>query len=138
MSEQAKYVERPSLVAIVLCEQVIEDRYSNNKSLIGIFNQILVPSIPSRQPRMFIVGAFTDGRGEIEVALVVRSPSQKEVFKAEGMAEFHDPLAVYDFVFELQDFPILEEGAFDIDFLFDGMPVGHRRFTVRMRKEAGQ
>ena len=96
MGNEAGYLEKPSLVATILCEQVIEDKYTNNKSLIGIFNLIVVPHIPWQFPRMFIMGSFTDGRGTIDIQLIIKNPSHQEVFNAKGPAEFTDPTAVYD------------------------------------------
>jgi len=45
----------PLGLALVVCDQIIEDKLTHKKSLIGIFNQIATPSFPCRHARMAVL-----------------------------------------------------------------------------------
>ena len=59
----------PIGLAIVICDQIIEDKLTHKKSLIGIFNQIATPTFPCRHPRMAVFVSLTEGRGAYDVRL---------------------------------------------------------------------
>ena len=61
----------PICLSIVLCDQVIEDRRTNKKSYIGVFNDILVERLPAKHPCMYLVVSLTNclGRREIEITI---------------------------------------------------------------------
>ena len=44
----------PSGLAIVVCDQIIEDKATSKKSLIGIFNNIASPTFPCRHPQLSV------------------------------------------------------------------------------------
>ena len=44
----------PSGLAIVVCDQIIEDKATSKKSLIGIFNNIASQTFPCRHPALSV------------------------------------------------------------------------------------
>jgi hypothetical protein len=127
--------ECPVCVAIVVCNEVIEDKWTNNKTLVGLFNSIAAPSLPTSHPRMFLMVSLTDGRGEWPVVIRVEGPSGAELFKAEGSIRFDDPLAVHDLVVEVRGLPLPEAGEYHVGLVCGGRPLASRRFTVVEEKE---
>ena len=53
----------------MVCDAVIEDSRSRNKSLINMFNGILTPAVPARHDKMCAFVAFSGGRGSVPIAL---------------------------------------------------------------------
>jgi hypothetical protein len=122
--------EAPVCVAVVICNEVIEDKRTNNKSLIGIFNAVSAPQLPVTHPRMNVMCSLTNAAGEMPITLVMRAPSGREVMKVEGSVNIQDPLAVIDLVFELNGVPIEELGTYMVDILSRSHYLGGRRFQV--------
>lgn len=126
--------EKPICVAIVICNEVIEDKATNNKTLVSLFNAITVQGLPSQHPRMFIMASFTSGIGKWPISFRITSPSGQEVLRLEGEADFSDPLAMYDFVVEVRSLVLQEEGVHMVNVLVGGEPKAERRFNVAVRK----
>lgn len=122
--------ECPTCVAMVICNEIIEDKWTNNKSLIGLFSSIAAPGLPAQHSRMFIMVSLTDGRGDWPCLLRIESPTGEELFKAEGSIQFDDPLAVHDLVMEVRGLPLPEAGEYHVGLICGGRPLGSRRFTV--------
>lgn len=122
--------ECPTCVALVICNEIIEDRWSHNKTLVGLFSNISAAGIPASHARMFLMASLTDGRGEWPVVLRIESPSGDEQFKAEGIVRFDDPLAVHDLVVEVRGLPLPEVGEYYVSVTCGRRPLASRRFTV--------
>ncbi len=122
--------EAPVCVAVVICNDVIEDKRTSNKSLIGIFNAIAAPQLPVTHPRMNVLASITNASGDLPITLVLRTPSGRDIMKVEGSVPMQDPLAVMDIVFELNGVPIEELGTYMVDILSENFYLGGRRFQV--------
>lgn len=122
--------ERPHCVAMIICNEIIEDKWTNNKSLISLFSSIAAAELPAHHARMFIMVSLTDGRGEWPCILRIESPSGEEIFKAEGSIQFDNPLVVHDLVVEVRGMPLPEAGEYHVGLICGGRPLASRRFTV--------
>ncbi|MEK6712230.1 MAG: hypothetical protein AABZ64_16805 [Nitrospinota bacterium] len=58
----------PVLLAMLVCEQVITDKDTDKKSLIGIFDRLHVRTFPVPFP-MTVFARITDGKGKYEMKL---------------------------------------------------------------------
>ena len=121
----------PSCVAVVLCNDVIEDRRTNNKTLVGLFNTIITHQQPVSFARMIIMASLTNGVGTWPIVFSIRSPSGKEIFHAQGTESFSSADEVKDLVIELLGLSLPEVGTYHIDVKIDGALKGARRFTVQ-------
>jgi hypothetical protein len=130
--------EKPICVALIICNEVIEDRRSGNKTLVGLFNGIMTGQLPVAHPRMFLFASLTSGTGEWSFSFVITAPSGKEVFRMADTAHFADPLAGHDLVVELRNLPLEEAGEHFVDLLIDNTPIGNRRFTVQVNPERNE
>lgn len=129
----------PRCISIVICNEVIEDKQTGNKTLVSLFNQIDATTLPSRHARMFVVASLTDGLGKCPITIRVASlKSDREIARVEGEAEFQDPLGVVDLVVELRWLPLIEEGIHAVDVVADGSLLSTRRFFVRLVGEHQQ
>jgi hypothetical protein len=122
--------ERPLCVALIVCDDVIEDKRTGNKTLVGLFSNIHAPQLPALHPRMFVMASLTSGRGEWPFTLRILAPSGRELMRMRESVKFLDPLAVHDVVVELRNLPIEETGVHFVDLLIGSTAVANRRFTV--------
>ena len=51
----------PTVLALMVCGSVIEDKATGNKSLVNTFNAIAAPRFPTRHARMFVFVQLTGG-----------------------------------------------------------------------------
>ena len=124
--------ERPMCVAVIICNEVIEDKRTSNKSLINLFSNIVAPQLPATQPRMAVMASLTNGIGRWPITFAIRSPSDKVVTRFDGEANFADPLGVLDITIEFVGLTFAEEGVHFVDILTENYPLGNRRFAVQV------
>ena len=125
----------PECLALVLCEQVIEDKRTNNKTLVGLFNQITAANLPLIYPKMTIVVSLCNGHGKVPVEVRINSLANEElIFKVIGEVAFKDPLDVCDLIFELRQVPFKHEGTYAITVLANEKQLLERRFIVQVGK----
>jgi hypothetical protein len=124
----------PTLVSFLICDQVIDDKLSNKKSAIGIFNTIIVPKVPAVIHQMAILVSVTEiaGRVELEIRLV-RDTDNVVLFSGKGNVEAPDPLAIVDLLFAMQGLKIPEAGQYAFEILSGAALLGRRRFQVWVR-----
>jgi len=130
--------ERPISVALVICNEVIEDKRTNNKTLVGLFNGIIVHGLPAMHPRMFIMASLTCGIGRWPLELRLVSPNNEPILKMNSVIDFTDPNAVNDMVLELRNIPLVEEGQYIVDVLAGTEPIAERRFFVKLMPAGSQ
>lgn len=125
---------QPNCVSLIICETVIEDARSRNKSLINMFNGILAPRLPARHDRLCAFAAITGGRGKVNVVLRLcyDKDYEKDLLHLEGEVEFpaSDPNAVVDLVFEIRGFVFEQFGNYTFEVVHGQVPLLTRRFTV--------
>lgn len=129
----------PSLVSFLICDQVIDDKLTNKKSAIGIFNTIVVPAVPAQMQSVAILVSLTEinHRAELELRLV-RDADNAVVFSGRGAVEAPNPLAVVELLFGIQGVRLPDAGPYAFEILSDGEILGRRRFHVFVRSpEAG-
>lgn len=134
-SAETRAREKPICVALIICNEVIEDKRSGNKTLVGLFNGIMAPQLPASHPRMFLMATLTSGTGDWSFAFVIYTPNGREIFRMRDMVHFNDPLVGHDLVVELRNLPLEEEGVYFVDLLVDSSPIANRRFTVQVARE---
>ena len=121
----------PIGLAIVICDQIIEDKLTGKKSLIGIFNQIAAQNFPCRHPQLCVYVSLTDGRGQCIARLrVVHDETNAGVAEVNGQIQFADVHAVVELNFGLVGLTFPEPGAYAIEFYCDDFLVLERRFQV--------
>ncbi len=129
----------PTLVSLLVCDQVIDDKLSNKKSAIGIFNTILVPKVPATIHQMAILASLTEISGRVELELrLVRDSDNMVLFSGRGAVEAPNPLAVVDLLFAMQGIKIPEAGQYAFELLAGGELLGRRRFQLWVRPPPGQ
>ncbi len=123
-------------LAIDLCELIIDDIHSRNKSLIHMFTRIVAPALPVRFYRFCVYVALTDGRGEQEARLEIVRPSQTPLLEMRGAVKFPDPTQVVELVFEFHDLIFPEEGKYAVNCYVGDSAIISRPFHLSLAKPA--
>jgi hypothetical protein len=121
----------PSLVSLLVCDQVIDDKLTNKKSAIGLFNHVLVPKVPTRLYQLAVMATLTEISGRTPVQLrLMRDEDNNVLMHSEGNVDAPDPLAMVDLVFAMQGVAIARAGQYAFELLSRGELLGRRRFQV--------
>lgn len=127
----------PTLVSILICDQVIDDKLTNKKSAIGIFNMVYAAEFPSRMAQINVLASVTEISGRVPLELrLARDADNSTVFSTRGQVEAPNPLVTVDLVFNLQGLQIPEPGQYAFELLCEGDLLGRRRFQVMPRPSA--
>ena len=125
----------PKCLAIIVCDDVIEDKRTGKKSIIGAFNQIWSTSFPSQHDKLVLFVSLTDGKGESDLTVrVVRELqpdySGEEIFRLAGKVKFGNPLDVAELVLTMHKLLLPQSGNYTVLVEVGGGIVGERRIRV--------
>ncbi|MCG3126084.1 MAG: hypothetical protein CHACPFDD_00913 [Phycisphaerae bacterium] len=121
----------PTLVSLLLCDQVIDDRLTGKKSAIGLFNMVVVPQAPIAIHQMAVLATLTELVGKVSLQLVlVRDSDNAVILESKGSITAPSPLAVVDVVFFFQGARVPSAGQYAFEVLHEGALLGRRRFQV--------
>jgi hypothetical protein len=125
--------EKPSPVglAIVVCDQIIEDKTTNKKSLVGIFNNIASQTFPCRHPQLSVFVSLTEGHGSYQArARISNDETGKVITEVTGQIQFPDVNLVAELAFNFMGLEFPTPGLYSIEFYCDDSLVLERRFHV--------
>jgi len=121
----------PRHLTMVICDSVIEDKRTREKSLIGIFNNITASSVPCVHPRLNVFVALTEGHGVYGMLMrCLKVGDESEIMKMDGNVTFKDPRQIIEFNCEIVGLKFPDYGEYRFEVLFDGNPVVSRKFKV--------
>ena len=120
----------PKHLAMLLCDYLILDAETHNKSLIGIFNRVNFSKFSVRHDRMHIFVALTDGHGEYTASLKIKSSTGKELLSLNGKVDMRDPLGVAEINFNIRGLVIPEPGRYFVEFWCDRELIVDRHFDA--------
>lgn len=124
-------IAAPSLVSLLVCDQVIDDKLSNKKSAIGLFNSVLVPAVPTRIHQLAVMATLTEISGRTPLQLrLMRDEDNNVLMHTNGHVDAPNPLAMVDLVFAMQGVPIAKAGQYAFELLSRDELLGRRRFQV--------
>ena len=131
--------ERPLVLALVLCDQIITEHGTMKKSLIGAFNSITVESLPHTYPRMCVYAALTNGQGQATAALryvFMDTPDGggRTIWNLNAPIGFDNPNQVVEICFELNQIAFEAAGLHAFELSCGGELLLERRFHVHLRK----
>jgi hypothetical protein len=121
----------PSGLAIVVCDQIIEDKATNKKSLIGIFNNIASQTFPCRHPQLSVFVSLTEGRGNYDARLrIANEEAGTTITEVKGQIQLPDVNLVAELAFNFLGLEFVAPGLYSIEFYCDDALVLERRFHV--------
>ena len=121
----------PKALAFIICDSVIDDKATNKKSLIGLFNNIYANKFPATHPSLNVFLSLTEGYGDYQCSLVCKKADESlELVRIPGNIKFGNPLSVAEVKFEIRGIVIPEPGVYRFDFLCGEVSVVSRKFKV--------
>lgn len=121
----------PTLVSLLLCDQVIDDRLTNKKSAIGLFNTVVVADVPARFAQMTVMATLTEITARTTVELrFVRDADNHVLMATHGAVDAPDPLAIVELIFSLHGISLPTLGQYALELYAHGEFLGRRRFQV--------
>jgi hypothetical protein len=124
--------ECPVCLAINICNEVIVDARTNNKSLISCFNGIVTQQLPAMHPRMFIMVSVTNVFQNADITISARDPQYNEVMQFKAHISASDPFAVHDLIVEVHNLQLPLPGTYFVDVIYNETLLSERRFIVQL------
>lgn len=133
---------KPTCLAFLICESVVQDVRSRNKCILNTHNGILAAKFPVVHERLTIFLALTDGHGDqpMRVYLVKYSEHGEQgepIFQIEGTMKFGGPLDIAELVLECRRVPFPEPGHYAIKLDIAGEFIIERRLQVKLVNPKG-
>ncbi|MBI4578026.1 MAG: hypothetical protein HY722_17325 [Planctomycetes bacterium] len=124
----------PRVVSFLICDQIITERGTHKKSLIGVFHDLWAPAFPCVHPRMSIYSCLSDalGRYEFEVRLVEVNSQQVVGGGRIPPLEIQDKLAQVELALDLHHVGFPRAGKHEFQLCSGGRPIFSKAFMVRL------
>jgi len=119
----------PVLLAMLVCEQVITDKDTNKKSLIGIFDQLHIREFPASFS-MTVFARIADAKGKYSLKLeLAHLQDDKIVEESHGFADIENRTSTHDLLFNL---PIVipKEGFYEFRLYANNAYLGRAAFQA--------
>lgn len=127
----------PSVVAMLVCDQVISEQGTNKKSLIGVFDNFTSFGFPALLQRIAIYVKLADAEGEYQFKLrLVNLRNESLVAEIGVQANIADSTQHSELALNFGNIPIPEEGKYEFQ-LYVGDEYLHR-VTMRAVKGSQQ
>ena len=124
-------IEKPKVLSMVICDEVLEDKRTNKKSLIGLFNRVNTVQFPAKLARMHLYFSLTNCHGKYQTTLQYGFlKGMKVLGQIHGQISCEDPNAILECDFELVDVVFAQEGFYNFEFLIEGKSLIERKFFV--------
>ncbi len=121
----------PIFNAMLICDHAIREEGSGKISLIGIFEQIHVPSLPAGHASLSVYAKVTDAQGEYDLSLdLVRLEDLMVIGHGEAHATVANRLAPMEFLFNLAWLLFERAGEYEFRLSANGRYVASKSFRV--------
>jgi hypothetical protein len=127
--------ESPICLAVIICNDIIVDSRTNNKTLVSCFNGVAVNALPAMHPRLFILASITNIFSDAEIVISGRDPNYNELMQFRAKIAGSDPLAVHDLLVEVQNFALPSAGTYFFDILHNEKLLAERRMLVQVVRQ---
>lgn len=116
-------------LAIVICERVITEALTNNKTIVSTYNTIRAGGFPVRPPGMWIYVSLTNASGPKKIEMRATHGGQ-EIGKFGAIHEFPGPSHVAELIFNLKDIFFPFPGLYTFEILADDEYIFESRVNV--------
>jgi hypothetical protein len=125
-------IQRPGVLGIILCDQVLFEQGTQKPTLVGVFTGIGATGFPTVPQRFDLYAALTDGLGQGAVDLVVdRLEPEERIWNQRMELSFPDPLRVINLRFRFRQLSFPAPGSYVFALQVGGEEIAQRRVQVR-------
>ena len=123
--------EKPIGVAILVCDQILEDKSSGKRSLIGLFNTVHCAEFPASLEKLCVFVTVTQLNGTVPLILRCSNETCNDPLLAvPGSAHSGNPNDVLEIGFEFEKFSFPQPGIYNFELLWEGELILQTRFNV--------
>jgi hypothetical protein len=125
----------PSVVAMLICDQIITEQVTNKKSLIGVFDKFFSPNFPAMLPRLAVYVKLADALGGYLFRLrIVKRKDESAIAEIRLDTQIPDADQYTELALNMPPLLIPEQGRYEFQ-LYAGENYLHR---VTMQAELAQ
>ena len=123
--------EKPIGIALVICDQIIEDKSTGKRSLFGLFQTVLCTDFPALLEKLCVFVSLTQLNGKVPLILRCRNESFGEpLIAVPGEAVSTNPNDVLELGFEFDRFSFPRPGLYTFELLWHEELILQSRFNV--------
>lgn len=116
----------PSVVAMLICDQIINEQFTNKKSLIGVFDNFNSLTFPVGIPRLAVYVKLADAVGDYLFKLrIVKLKDESLIAEVGIQARITDATQYSELALNLPSIPLPEPGKYEFQ-LYAGENFLHR------------
>lgn len=128
----------PTLMAGLLCDQIITEAGTNKKTLVGIFDTLHSPALPFKR-QLWIYLRLTDAEGRYRFRIeLVHLETEKPIFGVEtNEVEAKNRLGFHEIVVELPPVPLPDQGTYEFQIYANDVYIGRILLKAELVKSEG-
>jgi hypothetical protein len=128
----------PYPLCLLVCEQVIVDETSKNRTAVGIFSDILAASFPAVHPRLAVYIELTNGHGHCALELrLINAATDETLVAVGGAVNFTDPRHVAHLRFNFNGLVFNTAGEYRFQLFAEHELLMERRILVKQVTQPG-
>jgi len=121
----------PVPMAFLICDQVITDEATKKKTLVGVFDHIMVKQFPARHGPVALYARLFDSEGTHECGVdYIRTDTQEVLGNAKGQINVRSRNKSFEFSLNLPAIEIPEPGEYEFRLYLDNRMMHRARLTV--------
>lgn len=125
-------------LALIVCDQVIEDSRTSNKSLIGLFNAIITPVLPlTKSLYVFVSVSGMDQLLPLALKVVAPPGLLAEMTWNPGENPQTQPEVVHELVIQMPNLELPQAGVYFFELWQGEELLAKRGFSVMLQAEDG-
>jgi len=129
-------VDKPTLLALLVCDSIIVDEISKKKTLVGVFTNINSTKFPCVHQSMALYISLTNAEGNH--ALIIRLKqieTEALIGELQVNATFFDKTKVTDFGFNVPPIKLPDPGRYEFQLWDNGDLLGTQEFVALLQEK---
>ncbi len=123
--------EQPTCISLILCDTIYRDETTKKLIIVGTFNRVTAPALPTVVPKLTFLFTLTNLNGDYELRLrIEHEKSGQAVAQVRGRLSVTDPLGTVDGHLELNNVQFKDGGKHWIILEADGAILSQRPFWI--------
>ncbi len=138
LSQGSEGAPTPVPVAFLLCDQVISDEATKKKTIVGVFDRILLGKFPGSHSPVAVYVRVVDAEGEYKLRVeYVQVASQSVLAVVDGTVHVKDRLRAGEFFIPLPPLPIPSPGEYEFRLWMNDRYIHRVRFNAVQQSTGG-
>lgn len=129
----------PTVVAMLLCDQIITEVGTSKKTLVGVFDRCFLPEFPFKLPGFWVYARLTDAEGDYTFKLRFIYLDEEQLLAEITTIKVHAPdrLGFLDLTLPLPPlFPVPKPGRYEFQLYAEEVYIGRTTIQAEERKGA--